>query len=233
MIPYRSRHHFLRNKLSRSISVDESTLISPHKVILNTLCVVVMILTMSARSPHAHAAPDTRGALGTVVTLSAGGFMGSGTDGEGQRNTSQIGGSFHLMLGEEVLPKLFLGIGIDAYFGSGQGDDSVEHSQLFSFGFEGRYRLTNQRRGLLILTGLGIGVGGVIGEGESLSGAEGSGGGSIWKLGLGYELGRPTDRGGLLYIPSLIFQRLGPQMDSEVSFNIISLNLEVLYAAGR
>ena len=182
---------------------------------------------------QAYAAPETRGAFGTVVTLSAGGFMGSGTNGEGERNVSQAGGSFHLMLGEEVIPRLFVGLGVDSYFGSSQGDQVTQTSQLFSFGFEGRYRLTSQTRGLILLAGLGIGVGGVINEGESLSDAEGSGGGSIWKAGLGYELGSSTEQSGLVYIPSLIFQRLGPQMDNEVSFNIISLNLEVLYAAGR
>ena len=233
MISYPSKPRCLHAELPLSISVNEARSSLPQVMCVNAFVITLMIIAVNVEPPHAHAAPETRGALGTVVTLSAGGFMGSGTDGEGQRNTSQVGGSFHLMLGEEVLPRLFLGIGIDSYFGSGQGNESVERSQLFSFGFEGRYRLTAQRRGLIALAGLGIGAGGVIREGESFSGAKGSGGGSIWKLGLGYELGNPRDRGGFLYIPSLIVQRLGPQMDSEVSFNIISINLEVLYATGR
>ena len=196
--------------------------------ILSSLCI-----TLYFGVQEASAAPESRGEMGTVVTLSAGGFMGTGTDGEGARNTSQLGGSFHLMLGEEVLPRLFMGLGIDSYFGSGQDESISNTSQLFSFGFEGRYRLTDQRRGMILLAGLGIGVGGVVSDGESLTDAEGSGGGSIWKVGLGYELGSRDSKSEFVYVPSCIFQRLGPQMDNKVSLNIISLNLEVLYAAGR
>ena len=126
-----------------------------------------------------------------------------------------------------------MGLGIDSYFGSGQDESISNTSQLFSFGFEGRYRLTDQRRGMILLAGLGIGVGGVVSDGESLTDAEGSGGGSIWKVGLGYELGSRDSKSEFVYVPSCIFQRLGPQMDNKVSLNIISLNLEVLYAAGR
>ena len=203
---------------------------------LDRLCnclLIAVCITLCLGAREASAAPESRGEMGTVITLSAGGFMGTGTDGDGDRNTSQLGGSFHLMLGEEVLPRLFMGLGIDSYFGSGQEESISNTSQLFSFGFEGRYRLTDQRRGMILLAGLGIGVGGVVSDGESLTDAEGSGGGSIWKVGLGYELGSKDSKSQFVYIPSCVFQRLGPQMDNKVSLNIVSLNLEVLYAAGR
>ena len=136
------------------------------------------------------------------------------------------------MLGEEVLPKLFVGIGVDAHidtFGSAQ-EPSL--SQLFAFGLEGRYRLSSSERGLLLIGGIGIGAGGFAAEGESLLSSETSSGGSIWKLGLGYELGG-EESAGFTYIPRILFQRLGPQMESEVVINAISLGIEVLYASGR
>ena len=71
----------------------------------------------------ADAAPDDRGAMGGVYGLGLGGAVFTGTDDQGARLSSQYGGSVHLMLGEEVLPKLFVGIGVDAHidtFGSTQ-----------------------------------------------------------------------------------------------------------------
>jgi hypothetical protein len=194
---------------------------------------LMLYVTLIFGDQAVYAAPENRGAMGTVVTLSTGGFMGTGTNGEGERNTSQLGGGFHLMIGEEVIPRLFLGLGIDSYFGSDQEENTSRASQLFSFGFEGRYRITAHQRGLILLAGLGVGVGGVINEGESITDAEESAGGSIWKVGLGYELGSENPTSSVVFIPSLIFQRLGPQMDNKVSLNIISLNMEVLYTAGR
>ena len=203
-------------------------------ITLNLVLISLLILSELnlVGASRAIAAPETRGGQGTVVTLGAGGGFGAGTDNTGERSPSQLGGNTHFMIGEEVLPRIFVGVSMDAYFGSAQSKEEST-SQLFAFGFEGRYRLTQQARGLILLGGLGIGVGGVIREGETLTTAEDSGGGSVWKVGLGYELGDPEVKRGFIYVPSVVFQRLGPQMESEVSFNLISLNLEVLYATGR
>ena len=117
----------------------------------------------------------------------------------------------------------------EAPFGS---SEEPSLSQLFAFGLEGRYRLSSRERGLLLIGGIGIGAGGFAAEGESLLSSDASGGGSIWKLGLGYEVGGEGSAG-FTYIPRLLFQRLGPQMESEVAMNAISLGIEVLYASGR
>lgn len=194
---------------------------------------LILISSILVTVPRSMAAPDDRGEMGSVVAITAGGFLAGGTGGEGERQGTQAGGSFHLMLGEEVLPRLFIGIALDNYFGSAQGNDEFKtSSQVFGFGIEGRYRVSDSSRGLLILGGIGIGAGGYIREGEKFSGAEGSGGGSIWKLGLGYELGSGTPDG-FTFTPRFTFQRLGQQMESKVSINIVTLGLEVLYAAGR
>lgn len=194
-------------------------------------CVTCILLLSLCYTVNGFAAPEDRGGMGSLIGLSAGGFLGAGRGGEGERQATQLGGSVHLVLGEEVLPRLTVGISMDSYFGQQQGEGETK-SQVFSFGFEGRYRFTDADRGLFLLTGLGIGAGGFINSGESFSGAEGSGGGSIWKLGVGYEMGG-EEVSGFTYTPRLTFQRLGAQGESQVSINLISLGIEILYAGGR
>jgi hypothetical protein len=190
-----------------------------------------LALFFIAHPLDSYAAPEDRGEMGSLIGVTAGGFLGAGTGGEGERQPTQLGGSVHLVLGEEVLPRLTVGVGIDSYFGQRQGEGDTR-SQVFGFGFEGRYRFTDASRGLFVLTGIGIGAGGFINSGESFSGAEGSGGGSIWKVGVGYELGG-EEVSGFTYTPRLTFQRLGAQGESEVSINLVSLGVEILYAGGR
>lgn len=212
-----------------------------EQTLVRTPALMMISLMISIITPvSAEASPDDRGALGSVYTLSLGGFVSAGTGADGERSPSQLGGGVHFMLGEEVLSRLFIGLGVDSYFGSGQGGSGAEgastQSQAYALGLEARYRLTSAPRGLVFIGGIGFGVGGVIREGETLTDAEDSGGGSVWKLGLGYELGDVSDRAdqsGFIYLPQLLFQRIGPQMDSEVSLNILSLGLEVVYASGR
>lgn len=179
-----------------------------------------------------YAAPEDRGAMGGVYALSTGGFIVTGTDQDEQRLASQYGYSVGVFLGEEVLPKLFVGIHFNAHIDQFGGGESPDQSQLYAFGLESRYRLSGENRGLIVLGGIGIGTGAFLSAGESLTGAENSGGGSIWKLGIGYELGG-ENVSGFTYIPKLSFQRLGPQMENKVSMNVVSLSLEVLYGSGR
>lgn len=179
-----------------------------------------------------YAAPEDRGAMGGVYALSTGGFIVTGTDQDEARLASQYGYSVGLFLGEEVLPKLFVGIHFNAHLDQFGGGELPDQSQLYAFGLEGRYRLSGERRGLIVLGGIGIGTGAFLSEGQSLTEADASGGGSIWKLGLGYELGGEKVSG-FTYTPKLTFQRLGPQMENKVSMNVMSLSLEILYGSGR
>ena len=198
---------------------------------LFTLLLVNCLLYM-AEDSQAYAAPEDRGAMGSSYALSGGGYVATGEDGEGIRLPSQYGYSLGLFLGEEVLPKIFVGVHFDVHLDEFTGGEEPSKSQMFAFGLEGRARLTGDARGLLLLGGIGIGAGGFIAAGESLTDAQASSGGSIWKFGLGYELGGKQVTG-LTYIPKLTFQRLGPQMESSVSVNVIALSVEVLYGAGR
>jgi hypothetical protein len=193
---------------------------------------VVSCLLYIIDDGQVYAAPEDRGAMGSSYALSGGGYVVTGEDGEGVRLPSQYGYSLGLFLGEEVLPKIFVGVHFDVHLDEFAGGEEPSKSQMFAFGLEGRARLTGDARGLLLLGGIGIGAGGFIAAGESLTDAEASSGGSIWKLGLGYELGGKQVTG-LTYIPKLTFQRLGPQMESSVSINVIALSVEVLYGAGR
>lgn len=196
-----------------------------------TLLVMSCLLYM-IENAQVYAAPEDRGAMGGSYALSGGGYVVTGEDGEGARLPSQYGYSLGLFLGEEVLPKIFVGVHFDVHLDEFSGGEEPSKSQIFAFGLEGRARLTGDARGLLLLGGIGIGAGGFIASGESLTGAEASSGGSIWKLGLGYELGG-KEVTSFTYIPKLTFQRLGPQMESSVSVNVIALSVEVLYGAGR
>ena len=179
-----------------------------------------------------HAAPEDRGAMGGTYALSAGGFVVTGTDQEEQRLASQYGYSLALFLGEEVLPNLFMGIHFNAHINPFGNGEPPNQSQLYAFGLESRYRLTGKSRGLIVLGGIGIGSGAFLSSGQSLTDADDSGGGSIWKLGLGYEIDGESVPG-YTYMPKLTFQRLGPQMENKVSMNVVSLSLEILYSSGR
>ena len=196
-------------------------------IIRSVLCLCLII-----QGPLALAAPEDRGMMGPTYALSSSGFVMTGQDGDGNRLPSQYGYGFALFLGEEVLPKLFVGVHLDTYFDQFTDGEEPSSSQLFAFGLEGRIRVTGQERGLYLLGGIGIGAGGFLAQGESLTEAEASSGGSIWKLGMGYELGG-EEVSGFTYSPKLTFQRLGPQMESSVSVNVMSLGLEILYASGR
>lgn len=180
----------------------------------------------------AWAAPEDRGAMGGVYALSLGGFIATGTQEEGERLPSQLGSSLRLMLGEEVLPRIFVGIGIDNYYDGSGNPSEPSMTQLYAFGLEGRYRLTGEQMGLVLMGGIGIGAGAFMKEGDSLTSAEASSGGSVWKLGLAYELGGDK-ASGLKYLPYVLFQRIGPQMENKVEISVVSLGVELLYASGR
>ena len=206
--------------------------ITNRSIIILASALSSILLLNLADTNKVYAAPEDRGAMGGVYALSTGAFVATGTDQDDQRLSSQYGYSIGLFLGEEVLPKLFVGIHLNAHLDQFGEGEAINQSQLYAFGLEGRYRLTGETHGLLALGGIGIGTGAFLSAGQSLTDADASGGGSIWKLGLGYELGG-EQVSGFTYIPKLIFQRLGPQMENQVSMNVISLGLEVLYGAGR
>ena len=192
------------------------------------LCLCLLYLCCTT----AYAVPDDRGPMGGMISLGGGGYMGTGVDSEGQRLASHLGGSFNLSFGEEVWPRLFLGLGIESHFG--QTQDQNYESMFYAFGLEGRYRLSQKQRGLIALAGLGIGGGGfTFKEGESEKNPGGSSGGSVWKIGIGYEIGVSDGPRGLTLVPRLIYQRLGPQMESKVSMDLISLNFELMWTSGR
>ena len=177
------------------------------------------------------AAPEDRGAMGGVVSVSSGGFLGAGTDGNASRLSSSVGGMFRIGVGEEVWPGLFLGLSSESYFG--QTQDDLFETNLFTFGLDARYRINRTKnRGLLLIGGIGIGGGGF----TSMDGDEelgGSSGGSIWKLGVAYEIAFNNEPSGSTLTPALLYQRLGPQMESSVSVDMVSLGIGFNWAFGR
>ena len=190
------------------------------------------ILILGCMSSVAYAVPDDRGAMGGMISIGGGGYVGTGEDESGDRLSSPIGGSFNLSFGEEVWPRLFFGLSIDSHIG--QTQDQNYDAMFFAFGLETRYRLTQKQRGLIVLGGLGIGGGGFTFKKEASEKTPGgSSGGSVWKVGVGYEIELSETPRGFTLVPRLIYHRLGPQMESQVSMDLISINFELMWTSGR
>ena len=140
-----------------------------------------------------------------------------------------------ISIGEEVWPRLQLGLGLD--FAAGSSQDERYETQLFFFGLDSAYQLGAARSGGLSLHG-GIGLGaGSLNEapGAPLSAREGSGsvGGSLWRLGLAYRLPLSDTSRGFTLRGRLDLHRVRSQSDSSMSFTLISLGLGIEWASGR
>ena len=177
-------------------------------------------------TPSAEAAPEDRGEKGAMFSLGAGGFVGTGTDTEASEVGGLMGSTFTFSAREEVWPKLSLGLAGRYHMGT---SDSFEELSLGALYIDARWRFGGGLRGLNLSGGLGIGGGGFA---TSVSGAEdASAGGAIWRVGVGYELG-PKEVGWSV-TPTLSYEQLRAQMDSEVSLNLISLSVELTWELGR
>ena len=211
------------NDLDPHIHLQKIHARSMHLITHISVCALTLV------SAFCFAAPDDRGPMGGVFSLSGGGVMGFGDDDEGSALSSFLGQSTHISFGEEVSPRLFIALGFDGYFGATQ--DDLYALNLFCFGLEGRYRLSASNRGLIILGGIGVGGGGF----SPVEGAQGGGtaGGSVWKVGLGYEINLSGSNRGFTLTPRLLYQRLGPQMESVVTINAFTLNIELMWSTGR
>ena len=200
---------------------------------LNSLYLILSIaFFLCTLTQQARAVPDDRGAMGGMISFAGGGYIGTGADENGERLSSQIGSSFSLSFGEEVWSGLFLGLSTEGHMG--QTQDQAYDAMFYAFGLESRFRLSPQQRGLILIGGLGIGGGGfTFKDGESKKNPGGSSGGSVWKVGLGYEIGLSDQPRGWTLIPRFLYQRLGPQMESEVSIDLVSINLELMWTSAR
>ena len=197
---------------------------------LLALCVSLTCLSQSPARASAEEVDD-RGAKGVLLSTSFGGYGGAGTGVSGESLGWHTGTSGSLMIAEEVIPRLTIGLGSEFYFGN-TSDNRYEVS-IFSLSLEGRWRLSSALRGLTLSVAVGIGGGGFTpASGQPPSVEEASGGGGLLKAGVGYELGS-SNPGGFSFTPRLTYQRLGAQMGSEVSADLLSLGLEVAWESGR
>lgn len=152
--------------------------------------------------------------------------MLSATGAEGEDLAPAMGGSYLIGIREEVWPRLTLGLHIGGYVGSSERSKSLSLNGLI---LEGRWRFGEGLRGPVLMGGLGIGGGGFTDSNDPDSDA--SGGGALWRLALGYELG--SDEPGLSVTPSVSYEQLRAQMDSKVSVGVLSVNLEFAWELGR
>jgi hypothetical protein len=197
-----------------------------HTYVLITSLAILVGGGLIIHTPSAEAAPEDRGEKGAMFSLGAGGFVGTGTDTEASDVGGVMGSTFTFSAREEVWPKLSLGLAGCYHMGT---SDRFEELSLGALYIDARWRFGGGLRGLNLSGGLGIGGGGFA---ASVSGAEdASAGGAIWRVGVGYELG-PKEVGWSV-TPTLSYEQLRAQMDSEVSLNLISLSVELTWELGR
>jgi len=215
------------SRSSQRASQRISQRISPRASLCASLC-ASLLLAAPARGEELK---DDRGSKGLQLTAAFGGYGGAGTGVSGEGLGLHRGTSASLLIAEEVVPRLTIGLGSDSYFG-GSADGRYEVG-VYSFSLEARWRLSAHLRGLTVSGALGIGGGGFKpAAGQPASVEEASGGGGLWKLGVGYELGASAP-GGFSLTPRLTYQRLGAQMGSQVSAQLVALAIEVSWESGR
>jgi hypothetical protein len=201
---------------------------------LYTFCILILI---GLGSSITHATPDDRGAMGGLVALGIGGNLAFATDIDGQSTEMSSGFANHLTFGEEVWPNLFLGLNFA--FNQGETLESTpKTASLFLFGLDTRYRFTGTSKkrpaGFLLLAGIGLGAGGVVAnDTQSPKENVGVSGGSVWKVGVGYEIPFTTKGRGFTLTPMVNFYHLRQQMDSLISMQLLNMGIEFMWSAGR
>jgi len=185
-----------------------------------------LVIVQTALLEPSVAAPDDRGPKGAILSVGGGGALLNGTGVEGEALAPAMGGSYLIGVREEVWPRLTLGLHIGGYMGSSELSKSLSLNGLI---LEGRWRFGEGLRGPVIMGGLGIGGGGLTDSEDADNDA--SGGGALWRVAFGYELG--SGEPGFSVTPSLAYEQLRAQMDSKVSVGVVSVNLEVAWEIGR
>ena len=79
-----------------------------------------------------------------------------------------------------------------------------------------------------------MGAGGAVAtDAQSQKDNTGLSGGSVWKVGVGYEIPFTTKGRGFTLTPMLNFYHLRQQMDSLISMQLLSVGVEFMWSAGR
>ena len=205
---------------------------SHPKSTLTLLSSLLFIFSLISAS-KVEGAEDDRGPRGTILSLGFAPHLGTFEDQSGDRGSS-VGGTGALSLTEEVWPRLQIGLGLD--IGEGTAQDDRYAVQLFFFGLESSYQLSSGRSGLTVHGGIGLGamtLSAVEGAPPSARTGEGSVGGSLWRLGLGYRIPLSNEAAGFTLLPRLDLHRVRPQSQSSMSYTMVGLALSLEWASGR
>lgn len=190
--------------------------------------VSVVALCATLMPAPARAADDPRGQRGWFVAGGGGGVIGGAVDDAGRDTPSFFGTGGGFRFGEEVIPRLTLGLEFSGAGGSGDA---------FSAGIGGLFLQSTYRpgwgtEGLVFLLGTGVGGGSLTADDDG--GPEGAGGGAIFQAGVSYELdffGAPDE--GVAFAPFVRWHFVPSTPDNEVQFSAFVVGLEVPYYAGR
>jgi hypothetical protein len=186
------------------------------------------ITVVSTISAPASAADDPRGQRGWFVAGGGGGVIGRAVDDRGRDTPSYFGAGGGFRFGEEVIPRLTLGL---EFSGAGGSGDAFE-AGLGGFFLQSTYRPGWGTEGLVLLLGTGVGGGSLTAADDG--GPDGGGGGAIFQAGVAYEFdffGAPDE--GVAFSPYVRWHYVPSTPDNEVQFSAFVVGLEVPFYAGR
>ncbi|MBU1432851.1 hypothetical protein KKF91_20110 [Myxococcota bacterium] len=193
------------------------------KITLTLLCAAALI-------SMAHAAPEDRGLRGYYVGGGLGFALGQATDDLARDTGSFYGMSYHLRVGEEVLPRFSLGLDFLSAGGAG-GNDQFDAGGG-GFLLQAGWRPLPSQEGLSLL--LGTGVGGFSVTGKNGGEYDGLVGGAMYQIAALYDIqvsGAPGEPGWSL-APSISALFI-PTSSGEASAMIFSLGVDLTWFGGR
>ena len=192
------------------------------------LCTHILVLSLGLSSV-ALAAPEDRGPRGSYVAIATGIVMGSATDVEGESAGSHIGSAFSLRFGEEVLPRLTVGMNISG--AQANANQSLYETYFAGLLFDASWQPAEDLP-LSILFGTGFGGGELTPKGAD--GFKGQVAGAIHILGLQYDLRWPRNHGGGWCLsPYLRGHFLPASGESEAQIFTWAMGIETNWSWGR
>jgi hypothetical protein len=178
----------------------------------------------------AHAAEDDRGPRGFYIGGGGGLVTGTATDGDGDDAGSFFGTGGQLRFGEEVVPRLIIGLEVGG--GGGAGSDDRYDLSVGGFVLQVGWRPLSTRPGLLLLAGTGLGGGGLTAKGDD--GLEGDGGGAFHQVGIMYEFAfSGGDYDGWRVAPSFRWNLVPAAGPEGAGISSFAIGLETVWYAGR
>jgi hypothetical protein len=176
-----------------------------------------------------YAAPEDRGPRGSYVAVATGMIMGSATDLTGESAGSHIGSAYSLRFGEEVLPRLTIGMNIS-------GGQATANQDLYETYFAGLlFDATWQPKAsvpISILLGTGFGGGELTPRGTP--GFSGQVAGAIHVLGIHYDLRWTRAHGGGWCVSPYLRGHLLPASgDSQTHIITWAVGVETAWSWGR